>query len=66
MDLDGFIDLIEENDTIVEFKTSNQTMDQKTIDDNLQLTVYSFAYEMLHKRPPQLLKVVNFVKTKKP
>lgn len=66
VDLEGYIDLIEEDDTIVEFKTSNQTMDQKTIDDNLQLTVYSYAYEMLYQKSPKLLKVVDFVKTKKP
>lgn len=66
VDLEGFIDLIEEDDTIVEFKTSNQTLDQKTIDDQLQLTIYSYAYEMLYQRSPKLIKVVDFVKTKKP
>lgn len=66
IDLEGVIDLVEDDDTITEFKTSYQTMDQKAIDDNLQLTVYSYAYEMLYQRSPKLLKVVNFVKTKKP
>lgn len=66
VDLEGFIDLIEEDDTIVEFKTSNQTLDQKAIDDHLQLTVYSYAYEMLYQKAPKLIKVVDFVKTKKP
>lgn len=64
IDLEGFIDLIEEDDTIVEFKTSSQTMND--IDDHLQLTAYSYAYEVLYQRPPKLLKVINFVKTKKP
>jgi len=50
----------------VEFKTSNQTMDQKSVDDHLQLTAYSYAFEMLHRRPPKGLRIVNFVKNKKP
>jgi len=59
-------DLIEEDDTIVEFKTSYQTMNQKDINNHLQLTTYSYAYEILYQKPPKCLKVVNFVKTKKP
>jgi len=66
LNLEGFIDLIEKDDTIVEFKTSNQTYNQKNVDDNLQLTAYSYAYEMLYQKPPKRLEVVNFVKTKKP
>jgi len=66
LNLEGFIDLIEKDDTIVEFKTSNQTFTQKNVDDNLQLTAYSYAYEMLYQKPPKCLEVVNFVKTKKP
>ncbi len=34
--LEGFIDLIEEDGTIVEFKTSNQTITQRDVADNLQ------------------------------
>lgn len=64
--LEGFIDLIEKDDTIVEFKTSSQTMNSGDIEDYLQLTAYSYAYEILYQRPPKLLKVINFVKTKKP
>ncbi len=66
INLEGYIDLIEKDETIVEFKTSNQAMDQKDVDDHIQLTAYSYAYEMIHQRPPQNLKIVNFVKTKKP
>jgi putative RecB family exonuclease len=29
-------------------------------------SLYSYAYEILYQKPPKLLKVVNFVKTKKP
>ena len=66
IDLEGVIDLIEEDDTITEFKTSAQMIDPKEVDNYLQLTIYSYAFETLTQRPPKLLKVVNFVKTKKP
>ena len=66
LNLDGFMDLIEDDDTIVEFKTSNQAMNQKDLNENLQLTAYSYAYQFLHQKPPKLIKVVDLVKTKKP
>jgi len=66
IDLEGIIDLIEEDDTITEFKTSAQTMDPKEVESHLQLTIYSYAFEMLVHRSPKLLKIVDFVKTKKP
>lgn len=64
--LEGFFDLIEKDETIVEFKTSAQSMGQDDIDGHLQLTCYSYAYEMLYQRPPKLLKIINLVKNKKP
>ena len=64
--LEGFFDLVEKDDTIVEFKTSAQTMNQDDVDDHLQLTAYAYAYEMLYRKPPKLLKIVDFVKNKKP
>ena len=66
VNFEGFIDLIERNGTIAEFKTSSQTMNQNEVDNHLQLTAYSYAYEMLYQRPPKRLKLVDFVKTKKP
>lgn len=66
MDLEGFIDLIEDDDTIVEFKTSAQSMNPQEVHDHMQLTVYSYAYWMLYDRPLKRLKIVNFVKTKRP
>lgn len=64
INLEGYIDLLEEDGTIVEFKTSVKTMDLKDV--NLQLTAYSYAYEMLHGKRPKSLRVVNFLKLKKP
>jgi putative RecB family exonuclease len=66
IDLEGIIDLVEKDDTIVEFKTSNQTMNVEDAKESLQLTIYSYAYEMLYRKPPKLLKLIDFVKTKKP
>lgn len=66
VNLEGFFDCIEKDDTIVEFKTSAQSMSQEDADDHIQLTAYSYTYETLYHRPPKLLKIINFVKNKKP
>ena len=64
--MEGIIDLIEEDETIVEFKTSAKSMDPQSLNDHLQLTAYSYAYENLFNRKPKGLKVINFVKTRTP
>jgi putative RecB family exonuclease len=66
IDIEGVIDLIEEGDVITEFKTSAQMMDSKDADESLQLTIYSYAYERLYQKPPKMLKLIDFVKSKKP
>jgi putative RecB family exonuclease len=66
VNLEGIFDLIEEDDMIVEFKTSGQIMNQKDADDHLQLTAYAYAYEQLYHRSPKLLRIVDFVKNRKP
>ena len=66
IDIEGVIDLIEEGDVITEFKTSAQMMDSREADESLQLTIYSYAFEKLYQRPPRALKVIDFVKSKKP
>jgi putative RecB family exonuclease len=64
--LEGFMDLVEKDDGIVEFKTSAQTISQKDADDHIQLTAYGYAYERLYQRPPKSYKLIDFVKTKSP
>jgi putative RecB family exonuclease len=64
--LEGVIDLIEEDDTITEFKTSAQSMDAQELENHLQLTIYSYAFERISRKPPKTLKIVDFVKSKKP
>lgn len=66
IELEWVIDLIEEDDTITEFKTSAQTMDLQEVENHLQLTIYSYAFERISRKPPKSLKIINFVKSKKP
>ncbi len=64
--LEGYFDLIETDGTIVEFKTSAVSLNMSDIDTRLQLTAYSYAYQILNRNPPKQIRVVNFVKAKKP
>jgi putative RecB family exonuclease len=41
-------------------------LDPKEADQSLQLTIYSYAFEKLYQRPPKALKLVDFVKSRKP
>lgn len=41
-------------------------MSLDTVLNSIQLTAYSYAYEVLYQKPPKALKVINFVKNKKP
>jgi len=66
INLEGFFDAVEKDGIIAEFKTSGQTMAAREVNDHLQLTIYSYAYGMLYQKPPKLLKLIDFVKTKKP
>jgi putative RecB family exonuclease len=64
--LKGVIDLVEEDGTISEFKNAKKAFDLETLPDNLQLTAYHYAYEMLFRDRPKDLKLVQFVRTKQP
>lgn len=64
--LRGVIDLVEGEDELVEFKVPQKTPPLEDIPDNLQLTAYSYAYEILFGRPPKELRLVNLVRTKTP
>jgi putative RecB family exonuclease len=63
--LTGFFDAIETDDSIVEYKTSAQTLGSDDIGSRPQFTAYSYAFEILYHKPPARIKVVNFVKAKK-
>lgn len=64
--LRGVIDLVQEDDTIDEFKTSKKKFSLGDLPDNIQLTAYSYAFEQLYGRPPKELRLVNLVRTKNP
>ena len=64
MDLKGIIDLLEIDDTIVEHKTSARLMDAGTVNANLQLTAYSYAFRYLFNRKESGIRLDNVTKTK--
>ena len=66
VNLEGYFDIIERDDTIVEFKTSAQVMTSFDIQSMMQLTAYGYAFKRLYGRPPKGFKVINFIKHKKP
>ncbi len=66
VNLEGYFDIIERDDTIVEFKTSAAVMTSFDIQSMMQLTAYGYAFKRLYGRPAKGFKVVNFIKNKKP
>lgn len=52
--LDGYIDLVEVDDIVVELKTAAKVYDITTILQHLQLSAYAYAYGWLYKRKPRL------------
>jgi hypothetical protein len=64
--LRGFIDLVEDDDVIVEFKTAQKAAPLTDLPDNIQLTAYAYAHAQLFGRPPREIRKVSFVRTKIP
>jgi putative RecB family exonuclease len=64
--LQGIMDLIEEEDTIGEFKTAAKAMDIQSLINNLQLTIYAYAYQRLFSKEAKTLKIISFIKNKTP
>lgn len=62
----GFMDLVEEDDVIVEFKAPQKAPPITELPDNLQLSVYAYAYAKLFGKPPREIKKISLVKTKNP
>lgn len=62
----GYIDLIEGDGTLVDFKNSVRAIPTADLGDNLQLTTYAWACETLFGNPPKEIKLVNLVRTKTP
>jgi putative RecB family exonuclease len=64
--LRGVIDLVNADDTIDEFKTAARRFSLEDLPHNIQLTAYSYAFEMLYGRPPRDLRLITFLRTKNP
>lgn len=65
-DVVGKIDAIIGDGNIMEIKTASRASNQAEIDNNLQLTLYSWAYRMLYGAKEDKVSVVNLIKTKEP
>jgi len=64
-DIMGAIDLIADGE-VIEVKTSARSVNQREADTSLQLTLYSWAYRMIHGQEEKALKTVALLKTAKP
>jgi putative RecB family exonuclease len=64
--LEGYIDLIETNEVVTEFKNTAKAINPDSLADMLQLIIYSYAYRMVFGKEAKTLKVINFVKTRTP
>ena len=64
--LQGIMDLIEEDDCIGEFKTAAKAMDIQSLLNNLQLTIYAYAYQRLFSKEAKTLRIISFIKNKTP
>ena len=62
----GVIDLVEDGDILDEFKTSQKSWSSADLPDNVQLTAYAYACQMLCGRPPKKLRLINLIRTKNP
>lgn len=65
MPLEGYFDLLEEGDTVVELKTAAKAYDSRTLSQHLQITAYSYTFSYLKKREANL-RLDILTKTKKP
>ena len=64
-DILGRIDLVADGG-VIEIKTSGKSINQQEADASLQLTLYSWAYRMIHGQEERSLKTVALLKTAKP
>lgn len=65
-DLLGILDLADDRDRIVDFKTGARKKPQSAADESLQLTVYAAAFMATRQRPPAEVLLDSAISTKKP
>lgn len=63
--LEGFMDLIIEPDTVVEFKTGVRRWDETALRTNVQVSLYHYAYNLIYGKSPDL-RVTLLLKQKTP
>jgi len=63
--LRGRFDLLEEGEVVVDVKTAARTLDERGIQQHLQLSTYALAYLLLRSRIPKL-RLDQLLKTKIP
>jgi putative RecB family exonuclease len=63
--LRGYIDLVEEDGTLVELKTAARSIERGDLDRHLQLSTYALVLFLLHDSIPQL-RLDQLLKTKTP
>ncbi|MDK2464138.1 MAG: PD-(D/E)XK nuclease family protein [Candidatus Korarchaeota archaeon] len=64
--LKGYIDLIDDQGTIIDHKTTKRSYPQDAAEKDLQLTAYALAYRALHGHPERALRLDVLVRTKQP
>lgn len=64
--LRGFIDAVYEDGTIEEYKAPQKAPPLAELADNVQVTVYAYAYEKLYGQPSKEIRKVSLVRTKAP
>lgn len=61
----GIVDLVDDQKTIIDLKTSGKSKPQSEADDSLQLTFYALAYQALMGAPPAGLRLDVVLDTQK-
>src|SRR5712692_1376157 len=64
--LRGVIDAVYEDGTIEEYKAPQKAPPLTELPDNVQLTVYAYAYEKLYGQPSKEIRKISLVRTKAP
>jgi len=62
----GFIDLITQEEILIDHKTSGRAMSENALKQDLQLSVYALAFDMLFAHPPKEVGFDVLVRTKTP
>lgn len=65
-DMMGFIDLVDDHERVIDFKTAGKSKSQTDADSSVQLTIYAASHWREHARMPSECRLDVLVKTKTP